>query len=91
MGACLFFAGENKISCLALGANVVSPLEFLFYDPADHFLCLIECINRDSAPLLKVVVTPTPGNDHRTGEKQGSLDGDQVPAVEVIGGFDMTQ
>ena len=42
-------------------------------------------------PLLKVIIPQAPGNDHRTGEEQGSLDGDQIPAVQVFGGLDMAQ
>ena len=63
---------------------MVSPPEFLLDDPTGHILGLVKCVNRDGAPLLKVVVTPAPGDDHCAGEEQGGLDGDQVPAVHIF-------
>lgn len=52
---------------------------------------MIGGVNRDGTPLLKIVVSPAPGDDHRVGEEQGSLDGDQVPPIQVIGRLDTAQ
>ena len=72
-------------------ADLVSPLEFLFDDPASQFLGVFRSINRDRPPLLKIVIPPAPGDNHRAGEEQGSLNRDQVPPIQVVSGLDMAQ
>lgn len=70
---------------------MVSPLEFLLHNPAGQLLRLVGSLYWNRSPLLKVVVSPAPGNDHRAGEKQGRLDGDQVPPIEILCCVNMTK
>ena len=70
---------------------MVSPPEFLVHNPAGQFLRLFGSINRDRPPLLENNFSPASGDNDLAGEEQGSLDGDQIPAVQIFDGFDMAQ